>query len=378
MRATYEFRPVDRLVRKEFGIWPEALERWEHEGMPHVFRWTKEKPQPSPGELTQAELFGFDSSIGKHGVGRLGWCEPAFVPSQNEVVLEAREEYEIIRDNALRVMKVYKGRRHGFMPTYLKHAVTGDRDWHEDVEPLLDLNTPQRYADLDAEIAKARTAQAEGRMIVQHAVGGYMYLRALVGPEEVCYLFADDPGLIHKMMRQWLGLADDLTARMQAAGVRYDIFFIGEDICYNHGLLISPNMVREFILPYYAQILDNIRRRQPGGPRLHFEVDTDGNVSEAIDLYRGVGMTSMNPFEIAAGNDVVEIAGKYPDLVMSGGIDKRVLAEGPAAIDEYVERVIPAMVKRGGYYPTCDHGVPDNVSYASYMHYRKRIMELDH
>ena len=89
-------------------------------------------------------------------------------------------------------------------------------------------------------------------------------------------------------------------------------------------------------------------------------------------------MNVMSPFEIAAGNDVVAMGRKHPDLVMSGGIDKRVLAAGKDAIDEYLERVIPPMVKRGGYAPTCDHGVPDNVAYADYMHYRRRIMELDH
>lgn len=379
MRATYEFRPVDRLVRREFYIWQEALDRWESEGMPKLFRWTKEKPSPSAGELTQEEHFGFDAQTGKHGIWRLGWCEPAFVPQPKEKVLQETDEYQVIQDSALRQLKVPRGRRHGFMPTYLKHAVTCERDWEQDCLPLLDPASPLRHANIDAEIAKALAAQSAGDMIVQQSVGGYMYLRALVGPEEICYLFLDNPGLVHKMMQRWLLLADNLTARVQAAGVEYDAFFIGEDICYNHGLLISPDMVREFLFPYYQQILDNIRRRQAGsGRKLHFEVDTDGNVVEAIDLYREVGMTSMNPFEIAAGNDVVEIARKYPDLVMGGGIDKRVLAAGPKAINEYMDRVIPFMVKRGGFIPTCDHGVPDNVSYASYMHYRKRILELDH
>ena len=34
MRAMYEFRPVDRLHRAEFSIWPEAIERWKGEGLP--------------------------------------------------------------------------------------------------------------------------------------------------------------------------------------------------------------------------------------------------------------------------------------------------------------------------------------------------------
>ncbi|MGD0782385.1 MAG: hypothetical protein ABSA30_05950, partial [Candidatus Aminicenantales bacterium] len=49
---------------------------------------------------------------------------------------------------------------------------------------------------------------SKGKMIVQPCVGGYIYLRSLVGPEEICYLFVDNPALVHKMMRAWLELAD--------------------------------------------------------------------------------------------------------------------------------------------------------------------------
>ncbi len=45
-------------------------------------------------------------------------------------------DYEIIRDNAAAV-KVFKGKRHGFMPTYLKHAVECDKDWEENVATIL-------------------------------------------------------------------------------------------------------------------------------------------------------------------------------------------------------------------------------------------------
>jgi uroporphyrinogen decarboxylase len=365
LRATYEFKPLDRLVRREFYIWDEAIERWKAEGM--------------PTDVPRAELFGFDGP-GSCGIGMLGWCEPEFIPPIEEAVLEETDEYQVIRDSAGRHLKVFKGRRHGFMPTYLKHAVTNDADWDRDVLPLLSPTTPARWQGqaIEAQAARLPVAAAEGRMITLGAIGGYMYLRALVGPEEICYMFIDNPGLIHKMMRAWLDLAEAVSDWAQrASGVGIDEVFLAEDICYNHGLLISPDMVREFLFPYYQQLVANIRSRQPGR-RLHFQIDTDGNCHEAIDLYREIGMDVMSPFEVAAGNDVVAIGRKYPDLVMSGGIDKRVLAAGRDAIDEFLNRVIPPMVKRSGYIPTCDHGVPDNVSYADYMHYRRRIMELDH
>jgi len=89
-------------------------------------------------------------------------------------------------------------------------------------------------------------------------------------------------------------------------------------------------------------------------------------------------MDVMSPWEVASGCDVVEIGRKWPDLVMAGGIDKRVLARGKEAIDRHLEYIIPAMLRRGGYIPMCDHGVPDNVSFENYLYYRKRMCELDH
>ena len=35
-------------------------------------------------------------------------------------------------------------------------------------------------------------------------------------------------------------------------------------------------------------------------------------------------------------------------------------------------------VKRGDYIPTCDHGVPNDVSLENYLYYRRRVCEMDH
>ncbi|HQH74545.1 MAG TPA: uroporphyrinogen decarboxylase family protein, partial [bacterium] len=139
----------------------------------------------------------------------------------------------------------------------------------------------------------------------------------------------------------------------------------------------SPAMMREFLLPYYQQLVTNTKRRQIDKTRhLYLQIDTDGFAPPVIPLYKEIGMDVMSPFEVAAGCDLLKIAREHPDLVMFGGIDKRVLAEGKEAIDAFLERIIPPMRERGGYIPTCDHGVPEEVSYENYLHYRKRCVEL--
>jgi hypothetical protein len=360
IRATYEFRPVDHMYRTEFYIWPEAIERWKQEGMPEDWQ--------------ERNLFEYDQP-GMLGVGvNLGWTEPPFVPLFNEKVIESDGDIEIAQDSAGRHVKYFKGRRHGFMPEYVKHPVANMADW-ETVAPRLNPETMARYEGLREVVEKQKTeADAVGGMLSQGVIGGYMYLRALIGPEELMYTFYDQPDLVHAAMRTWLELVDSVLAHVQSI-FDIDEIFIAEDICYNHGLLVSPDTVREYLFPYYQQMLSNARSRQK--THIYFHVDTDGDCRPAIALYSELGIAKMSPFEVASGCDVVEIGKAYPQLIISGGIDKRILAAGKDAIDKHLNHIIPFMLDRGGYYPTCDHGVPDDVSYENYLYYRRCVCELD-
>ncbi len=359
LRDVYAMTPGAPLYRREFGFY--CLDRWREQGMPQG--------------VPLADLFSYDPP-GNHGLGQLGWCEAAFVPEFETKVIEDRGEHEVVQDFAGRHVLFFKGRRDGFMPEYLDHPVKDLRTWEEDVKWRMDPSSPERFADLEQRMAAAEAEAAKGMRIVQGLVGGYMYLRSLIGPAELLYKFLDSPDLIHACMETWFDLADAIIARHQER-VTLDEVFFAEDICYNHGGLISPEMMREFLFPYYKRLLENVRKRQiDPARRLHIQIDTDGFADPTIPVYREIGMDVMSPFEVASGCDVVRTAKEHPDLVIFGGIDKRVLASGRKAIDEHLERILPPMRERGGYIPTCDHGVPEEVPYDDYLHYRERCIEL--
>ena len=359
LRDTYAITPGAPLLRREFGFF--SLERWKQEGMPQ--------------DVPMAELFHYDPG-GNHGLGQLGWCEAAFVPAYEVKVIEDRGDHEVAQDHAGRHILFFKGRRDGFMLEYLDHPVKDMRTWQEDVKWRLDPTSPERYADLDQRMAAARSSAGQGLMIQQNLIGGYMYLRSLIGPADLLYAFHDLPDLIHDCMEAWLDLADAVIARHQEH-VTIDEIFFAEDICYNHGPLISPAMMREFLLPYYQQLIANLKARQIDPARhLYVHIDTDGYSVPTIPIYGDIGIDAMSPFEVASGCDVVQIGRDFPNLAIFGGIDKRVLAQGKDAIDRMVERILPVMRERGGYIPTCDHGVPEEVSYENYLHYRERCVEL--
>ncbi len=360
LRDTYACVPGIPLFRREFGYY--CLDEWREQGMPQ--------------DVPLAEMFHYDPP-GNHYLGQIGWCEAAFSPAFDVVVLEERGDYELEQDYAGRHVLYFKGRRNGFMPEYLDHPVKDMRTWQEDVEWRMDPTTAARYVDLEQRMADARNKAARGLMIGQNIIGGYMYLRSLIGPGNLLYAFYDMPEVIHACMQAWLRLADHITTLHQRH-VTLDEVYFGEDICYKGGPLISPDMMREFILPYYQQLVGNIKARQIDKQRhLYVQIDTDGYAVPVIPIYReSIGMDVMSPFEVAAGNDVVEIGRQYPALAIFGGIDKRVLAQGRQAIDRHLEYILPAMRARGGYIPTCDHGVPAEVPYQDYLYYRQRCLEL--
>jgi uroporphyrinogen decarboxylase len=119
-------------------------------------------------------------------------------------------------------------------------------------------------------------------------------------------------------MKTWFELADKVISEHQKYLTLDEIFF-AEDICYKSGPLISPDMMREFLLPYYQQLITNAKSRQTDKSRHMFiQIDTDGFAYPVIDVYKEIGMDYMSPFEVASDCDVVEIGKKYPDLRIRG------------------------------------------------------------
>jgi hypothetical protein len=58
--------------------------------------------------------------------------------------------------------------------------------------------------------------------------------------------------------------------------------------------------------------------------------------------------------------------------LLQGGIDKKVLAQGPAAIDRELEAKVPVALG-GGYIPHVDHATPPDVPFEYFAYYRRKL-----
>ena len=98
-------------------------------------------------------------------------------------------------------------------------------------------------------------------------------------------------------------------------------------------------------------------------------------------VVKGVNFVNLrdagDPVEVAAGNDIVKFREKYgKKMAYRGGIDKRAIAAGGRIMEEEVMRVVPPLLKDGGFIPSCDHGVPPDISWQNYIEYSRLLAKL--
>jgi uroporphyrinogen-III decarboxylase len=339
------FERPDKLCLFEWGYWPDTVKRWQSEGMKADHAWE------------ELDITYY------HRVP----VETRFYPTFETEVLSTNGNSQVIRDDRGIVKEVLTD---GYsMPRFISHPVTNMRDF-EQLKERLQPDDPGRFpANWADECEKLRNRNS---ILVMGGteISFFGWHRDLMGAENLLMAYYDQPELIHAISQHHVYFIQELYSRL-LKDVEFDFVFFWEDMSYKNGPLISPAMMREFMLPYYKQIIGFFREFGD----MKFLVDSDGDVSELIPLFIEAGVDGMLPFEVAAGMDVVSIAEQYPDFIIAGGIDKREIAKGHKAIDHELERVLPPLFKRGGYLPSMDHHVPPEVSYADFQYYLERIRE---
>jgi uroporphyrinogen decarboxylase len=157
------------------------------------------------------------------------------------------------------------------------------------------------------------------------------------------------------------------------ARVAPDQVGFSEDMAYKEFSMISPAMVRKFLVPAYERWVDEIRA---SGCEIVF-MDSDGQIEELIPIWIESGINCCGPIEVAAGNDIVDFRRQFGrDMAYIGGIDKRAIAAGGDVMRAEVMRVVPPLLEEGGFIPGCDHGVPPDISWPDFVAYSRLLAEL--
>ena len=355
--ATLLGKKTDRApYTSGMGMWGSTLERWRDES--------------GIKNLNIQEYFEFDEGISYTTDGwgfRLG-INPWF----DEEILEVREHTIVSRARNGVVREDFKQGLGDTLPNYIDYPVRDWDSWKKLKEERLNPENPPRIPENIEEVA-----ENFNNSNYFTALGGYPYglfgtCRDLMGVEDLLIAFIEMPELVADIMNHLTDLWLSIFGKM-AKHIKFDMIHIWEDMSGKQGSLISPKMIKEFMLPNYKRISNFCK---DNGIEI-LSVDTDGNVDELVPLFMSAGVNFIYPFEVAAGSDILEFRKKYPELAIMGGIDKREIAKGKKEIDGQIE-IIDEMLKYSRYVPAIDHLVHPEVSWENFCYFNKCLKEVTH
>jgi len=295
------------------------------------------------------------------------------IPQFEEKVLERRPGTLVVQDWKGNICEISDE----FDVTDLRTAVDFvTRSWIKcPVESRADWDSMwARYDPLDPRRFPADWAQRCRQLQARDYPSGLMFsgpfwqLREWLGFENLCMMFHDDPDFVREMIACWEKFVTQLLTRTFRDYLP-DYVLISEDMAYKEKPMIGPDMCRQFLLGCWRTWADVCRAA--GVPV--YEVDSDGHVGELIPVWIEAGLICNSPQEAAAGNDLPAYRQLYGTrMAYRGGVDKRAMAKGGDAIRAEIARLKPA-IDAGGFIPTCDHGVPSDVSWPNFVEYSKLL-----
>jgi hypothetical protein len=330
MRADERFRNlisgknIDRLPMIEWvGWWDQTLARWKNDGL--VCR----EDLSYPFLVRDVQLFfGLDACI-QYWISAHSQDAPKPL-SHGAGIMKTRKDYEKIKGT--------------LYPDPVKVVRKSYIDWINETRD-------------------------EGNTMHWFTLEGYFWFaRTLFGIEGHLYSFYDEPELLKEICHdhtEWMKKVIEYIGN----SVRFDFMTFGEDMSYNHGPMLSKELFDEFLYPFYKEIIPVLKKLD-----IPIFLDSDGDITLAVDWYASVGIEGMLPLERQAGVDVSEYLKKQPNMFFLGHFDKMCMKHGEESMRREFERLLPSM-KTGRFIPSVDHQTPPDVSLENYQIYVKLFKE---
>jgi hypothetical protein len=319
VRNLIKGKSIDRLPVLEWAPWWDlTIKRWKQEGLPQNL-----------SSVRDIQLwFGLDACVQTYFGVRSKDTPKA--PSHGAGIMRTPEDYQKIKKTMF-----YDPSRY-----YTREYI----DW-------------------------LKSTREEGNTIHWFTVEGFFwYPRELFGIEPHLYSFYDEPDLLKEMCSdyaRWLKKVFEYIGNT----FKFDFMSFAEDMSYNHGPMLSKETFDEFLMPFYKEVIPLLKKMDV--PAL---IDSDGDITLAVDWYAQAGADGMFPLERQAGVDVALYIEKQPQMTFLGHFDKMCMKFGEEAMAGEFERILPSCQK-GKVMLSVDHQTPPDVSLENYKIFVKLFKE---
>ena len=320
--------------------WGFTVERWKNEGMPR--------------DMGPAEYFDYE-------IVTIGCDNTPRFPTE---IVEKTDEFVLRRLSTGAINKNF--RDHESTPELVERPIKTRDDWEKIKERL---RPDYTRVDWVTSFNTYHEARSEGKFICFNGGYGYDILQGYMRSDQLLMAMVTDADWIRDMVMTIANLTVDMTQMVMDKGLQCDGFFAYNDMGYRNGMLFSPETYRKTQKEADSMVYSFCHEHD-----LPVLLHSCGGVKEVIPDLIDAGLDCLQPLEVKAGMDLIELKREYGDrLAFMGGIDVRAMAAAdPDLIEQEISSKIPVAKEGGGYIYHSDHSVPSNVSFEQY----KRVIEL--
>ena len=335
----YQHKEADRVPILDYP-WQGTLSRWHREGLPEGMNYI------DYFELDKVAGISVDNS-----------------PQYPQQILEETDIYKIYTTSWGATLKSFK--QEDSTPEFIDFTITDKDKWLEAKERMIPSSDRINWKYLENNYKKW---QQEGYWLIGGLWFGFDVTHSwTVGTERLLMALIDEPEWCYDMFNHFLDVNLALLDMVWDAGYRFDCIRWPDDMGYKHSQFFSVATYRELIKPVHKRAVEWAHKKGIKA-QMHSCGDINPFIPELIDI----GLDSINPLEIKAGMNPIELKRKYGDkLVFHGGVNA-VLWDDADAIEAEMKKVIPVMKESGGYVFSSDHSIPNSVSFDNF----KRIITL--
>ena len=337
---------VDRPFLWESVFLQEAVERWRREGL--------------AADADAYAYLGFDR-LARGGIN-IG-----FDPPLSGRIIADEGASELVEDEVGGVLRQLKNPTSwGGTTTWVQYRLRDRASWRL-LKQRMDPNSPRRLRAWQGLVEalpsepsihghsdgfSGSCAIEDGLPTLLTVQGPTYWLIETAGFSHAAVMLYDEPELVEEVYEHFTWL---VTCQMEAVFARRvpDAVFIDEEGGVTGGPFMSPQMYRALVVPKLRQIAELCIS---AGVVLVF-VESGGDVSLLVPLWKEAGINGILPLDVGAGVDPIAMRREHRDLALIGGIDRRVLPTSREQIQRQITEHVRVLLREGGCIPSVDaHG----------------------
>lgn len=358
------YKPVDRMPAVHFGYWHELLIEWAEQGKISM-DLARSQGDGNAADRELDRLIGWDFNW-QHIVGAHMGLKPGFEYKVLEVLPDGTQR---VQNGSGLIEKVKPG----------VTSIPSEDDYLcKDREAFETLYRPKMQFDPDrvpVDYFKSFNETRDYDSPIGLSLGSVLgEIRSMVSVMGMSYLIYDeDEDLFADLVDAYAEMQYQCVKTILETGAKFDFAHFWEDICFNSGPLLSPEIFRELCAKHYKKRTDLCH--QYGIDII--SLDCDGVTGQLLPVWFENGVNTMFPIEVGTWGDQFEPARKKfgPGMLGVGAMDKTVLREDKAAVDRELEKM-RRLASLGGFIPCPDHRLMPGTKFELVQYYAEEIKKI--